>query len=232
MQKTLTDENKRLCWDAIDTVLLDMDGTLLDLSFDNQFWNQTVPQHFAKLNQLKPADAEAHLAPIFAAEVGKLNWYCIDFWSDVLGFKVAELKEAHADKVRWRPHAESFLRRLTDSQREVLLITNAHPETLRIKQSRVNLAPWFKHMLTSHELGSAKESQAFWDALNSAHPFDPERTLFVDDSEHVLDAANAYGIQFLLTLQQPDSTRPIREQTRYPSVLHFNEIFEGLPGVD
>lgn len=232
MQKTLTAENKPLRWDAIDTVLLDMDGTLLDLSFDNQFWNHTVPAHFAELNQLEPEDAETHLAPIFAAEAGKLNWYCIDFWSDVLGFDVAELKEAHADKVRWRPHAESFLQRLAGSQRAVLLITNAHPETLRIKQSRVNLAPWFTQMLTSHELGAAKESQSFWDALKSAHPYDPERTLFIDDSEHVLDAAKDDGIRFLLTLRQPDSTGPIREHTRYPSVLHFNEIFEGLPSVD
>jgi 5'-nucleotidase len=33
-----------LDWNNIDTVLLDMDGTLLDLAFDSQFWLQDVPQ--------------------------------------------------------------------------------------------------------------------------------------------------------------------------------------------
>ncbi|MCP4043692.1 MAG: haloacid dehalogenase, partial [Gammaproteobacteria bacterium] len=30
-------------WNSIHTVLLDMDGTLLDLHFDNQFWLEHVP---------------------------------------------------------------------------------------------------------------------------------------------------------------------------------------------
>ncbi|KEP73664.1 nucleotidase, partial [Microbacterium sp. SUBG005] len=30
-------------WQAVDTVLLDMDGTLLDLAFDNYFWQKLVP---------------------------------------------------------------------------------------------------------------------------------------------------------------------------------------------
>lgn len=33
-------------WKTIDTVLLDMDGTLLDLHFDNHFWLSLVPQEF------------------------------------------------------------------------------------------------------------------------------------------------------------------------------------------
>ncbi|HBT55971.1 MAG TPA: haloacid dehalogenase, partial [Pseudomonas sp.] len=32
-----------LNWNAIDTVLLDMDGTLLDLHFDNHFWLEHMP---------------------------------------------------------------------------------------------------------------------------------------------------------------------------------------------
>jgi 5'-nucleotidase len=31
-------------WREIDTVLLDMDGTLLDLEFDSHFWLSLVPQ--------------------------------------------------------------------------------------------------------------------------------------------------------------------------------------------
>lgn len=35
-------------WDEIESVLLDMDGTLLDLNYDNRVWNELVPAAFAQ----------------------------------------------------------------------------------------------------------------------------------------------------------------------------------------
>lgn len=35
-------------WQAVDTVLLDMDGTLLDLAFDNYFWQKLVPETYGE----------------------------------------------------------------------------------------------------------------------------------------------------------------------------------------
>ncbi|HNG60363.1 MAG TPA: haloacid dehalogenase, partial [Cellvibrionaceae bacterium] len=37
-------------WQAIDTLLLDMDGTLLDLHYDNYFWLEYLPRAFAAKN--------------------------------------------------------------------------------------------------------------------------------------------------------------------------------------
>ena len=39
-------------WRAIDTVLLDMDGTLLDLRFDNYFWLELVPRKYGAMAML------------------------------------------------------------------------------------------------------------------------------------------------------------------------------------
>lgn len=33
-----------IAWQEVDTVLLDMDGTLTDLAFDNYFWQTLVPE--------------------------------------------------------------------------------------------------------------------------------------------------------------------------------------------
>jgi hypothetical protein len=55
--------------------------------------------------------------------------------------------------------------------------------------------------------------------------------LFVDDSEYVLEAAEAYGVTNLMTLKQPDSSVPPRQSTRYPAIHHFDEIFNGLPAL-
>jgi putative hydrolase of the HAD superfamily len=113
-----------------------------------------------------------------------------------------------------------------------VLITNAHPVTLEIKAARLPLAKWFNKMVSSHSYGAPKETQAFWTELSAERPFNPNRTLFVDDAEHVLDSANTFGISHLITLRQPDSSLPPRKSTRYPSIHHFEEIMQGLPTVD
>ena len=219
-------------WLSIDTVLLDMDGTLLDLRFDNNFWLEAIPSAYAKLNNMSQTEAKAVLAPMFQQQRGTLNWYCIDYWSERLTIDIAKLKRELAHGVAWRPSAEQFLSHLYKNHCKVILITNAHPETLKIKLERVDLARWFDALLSSHSLGAPKESQIFWQALQQQQPFDPSSTLFIDDSEAVLAAAELYGIAHLFTLRQPDSRGPIERNTRYPAIHHFDEIDQGLTSND
>lgn len=218
---------KAVDWNAIDTVLLDMDGTLLDLRFDNAFWNHHVPSAFAQKNAMSVDEAKTILDPIFARESGQLNWYCLDFWSDTLEFDVAELKRALADGIAWRADARAFLDYLNAHSHDVVLVTNAHPVTLEIKLERINLRPWFHHLVSSHSFGVAKEAQSFWTQLQNAHPFNLERTLFIDDSEAVLRAAEKFGVKHLVTLRRPDSTLPPRTTTTYPAIDQFSEMFDG-----
>ena len=219
-------------WSRLDTVLLDMDGTLLDLEFDNHFWGTVIPEHWGRQRGLDVKTSQATLAPVFAGQQGKLNWYCLDFWAETLGLDIPSIKAGYTDGVRWRPQAETFLAHLNASQIDVVLITNAHPVTLEMKSARLPLARWFHKMVSSHDYGSPKETPDFWRALMAERPFNPERTLFMDDSEHVLDAARAFGVAHLITLRQPDSSLPARATTRYPAIHHFEEILTGLPAID
>ena len=82
-------------WNAIDTVLVDMDGTLLDLAFDNFFWLDLVPEHYARKHGLTVAESRAKLAPRFEAKVGTLDWYCLDHWTRDLGLDLKTLKREH-----------------------------------------------------------------------------------------------------------------------------------------
>ena len=219
-------------WTQLDTVLLDMDGTLLDLEFDNHFWGTVIPGEWGKQRGLDVATSQETLAPVFAGERGKLNWYCLDFWAQRLELDIPAIKASYAEGIRWRPQAETFLRHLRASHLDVVLITNAHPLTLQMKAERVPLAQWFDTMISSHDYGAPKETATFWNALMNERPFDPERTLFVDDSEYVLESAKAFGVAHLVTLRQPDSTLPVRERTEFPAIHHFEEILDGLPGID
>ena len=219
-------------WPGLDTILLDMDGTILDLAFDNHFWGTVIPREWGLKRGLDTDTSQQRLAPVFASEQGKLNWYCLDFWGDTLDLDILAIKSQHAEGIRWRPQAETFLGQLQASHLDVVLITNAHPLTLEMKAERLPITQWFDKIISSHDYGAPKETLAFWNALMVERPFNPKRTLFIDDSEHVLDSAKAFGIAALVTLRQPDSTVPLREVTRYPAIHHFDEISEGLPLID
>lgn len=211
-------------WTRIDTVLLDMDGTLLDLYFDNHFWLQHLPAAYAAANGLDPAAAHADLVGRFGREQGRLNWYCVDFWSKELGLDLPALKKEVAHLIAPRPGALDFLQAVTDSGREAWLVTNAHHHSLSLKLAHTPLSTHCQRIVCSHDFREPKESAAFWPALRAREHFEPGRALFIDDSEPVLHAAAAFGIGQLLTIAQPDSQRPPREGLHFPVLHHFNDL--------
>lgn len=211
-------------WNCIDTVLLDMDGTLLDLHFDNYFWLQYLPTAYAREHGLSEEVSTARLDEAFNIDQSTLNWYCLDYWSEQLGLDIPALKRELQHMVAARPFAVEFLTQLHRSHRDVVMVTNAHRKTLDIKMNNVDITGWFDRLVVSHELDAPKEQQAFWHRLQELHPFDPARTLLIDDTERVLESARTYGIAHLLTLLQPDSKRQKRIDTQFPGIHHFDEI--------
>ena len=122
-----------LAWQEIETVLLDMDGTLIDLHFDNYFWQRLVPERWGASRGLSLEAARQQLAPVFAAVAGTLNWYCLDYWREQLGLDILALKREIADKIRWRADVRPFLEAVRASGRRLYLFTNAHPDSLALK---------------------------------------------------------------------------------------------------
>ena len=216
-------------WNSIDTVLLDMDGTLLDLHFDNYFWLQHLPKVYAERQGISEEDSSAHLHARFHSGRGTLDWYSLDYWSEQLEMDIPALKRELLHMVQVRPFAIEFLTRLHQSHRDVVMVTNAHRKTLEIKMGHVDITQWFDRVVVSHDLEAPKEDPGFWHRLQALHPFDPARTLLIDDTEPVLDSARQYGIAHLLTLLQPDSRRQKRIDTRFPGIHHFDEI---MPAID
>lgn len=215
-------------WPQIRTVLLDMDGTLLDLHYDNHFWMEYLPRAYAASRGIPEPEARDQLHSGFNAVRGSLPWYCLEHWSRELHMDIPSLKRELKHMIRMRPYTLEFLRWLRTQELDVLLVTNAHRETLNIKMGEVDITGWFDRIVVSHDLDAPKEQQVFWERLQTLHPFDPDRTLFIDDTESVLDAASQYGIRHLLTMLQPDSTQQKRIGTRFPGIHHFDEIIPEL----
>lgn len=215
-------------WRQIDTVLLDMDGTLLDLHFDNHFWLEHVPRRFAETHGLPESEARAVLLARYQDIQGTLNWYCVDHWSRELGLDIALLKEEVDHLIRVHPHVTEFLDLLGHAGKRRVLVTNAHQKSLELKMRRTRLRDRLDLVVCAHDLGVPKEDQAFWHRLQQAQPFDPRRTLFVDDSIAVLRSAQRYGIETLLAIRLPDRHQVAREIDEFAAVEDFAALMPGL----
>lgn len=215
-------------WKEIDCVLLDMDGTLLDLHFDNHFWLEHVPARYAEAKGIPLTQATEELLGRYKSVEGTLDWYCVDHWSRALGLDIVLLKEEVDHLISVHPHVVDFLDQLMCAGKERVLVTNAHQKTLALKMEKTRLAGFFNQVISSHQLGLPKEHPQFWNRLQNLHPFDPKRTLFVDDSPAVLESAQAYGMGWIIAILKPDSTQPLRENAEFPAIKDFSEITTGL----
>ncbi|HYW03274.1 MAG TPA: GMP/IMP nucleotidase [Gammaproteobacteria bacterium] len=205
-------------WSRIDTVLLDMDGTVLDLHFDNHFWTEHLPKRWAESRGMAPAAARDELMAMITRVAGTLDFYCLDYWRARLGLDLVALKREIADGIRMLPHARRFLEALRASGRRSVLVTDCHRDALTLKLERTGLADLVDAVYCSHDHGLPKEDDAFWRALRRAEPFDPARTLLLDDNLRVLDAARRYGIAWTVAVRCPDSRAAPRDTGGRPAV--------------
>jgi len=211
-------------WSEIDTVLLDMDGTLLDLHFDNHFWLEHVPKRYAQIHGLDPQAANEEMMGRYEAVAGTLDWYCVDYWSRELGLDIVMLKQEVAHLIAVHPHVLEFLDALEAAGKRRVLVTNAHRESLALKLELTSLGGHLDRVLCSHDFGLPKEYAQFWERLRETEPYDPQRTLFVDDSLAVLRAARDHGIRWLLAISHPDSRQSGRQVTEFPAVADFSSV--------
>lgn len=212
-------------WEKIDTVLLDMDGTLLDLYFDNYFWLHYLPQQYAAARHISIDDAKSQLIQNFSQHQGTLNWYCLDFWSSALGLDVIALKNDIRHMITPRPYAIEFLQAVKASGRFSILCTNAHRSSLRLKLEETHIDLHLDAIVSSHDYGIPKEDVRFWNALRADIDYDPQRTLLIDDNASVLASAREAGIAHLLGIRRPDSQQPDLKYQDYIALDDFRDNF-------
>jgi len=205
-------------WRDIDTVLLDLDGTLLDQAYDNHIWRDLVPQRFAVARSMDLHAAYAEIARLFAARSGTLDWYSIDYWSDTLGIDIGALHREVRSHVAWLPGAREFLATIRAQGKRTVLLTNSHPLALAVKHEESGVLDHLDAAATSHELGAPKENAAFWHAARARFGFDPSRSLFADDNSKMLAAAHGAGVRWVYGVRHWDTKGSRREHLEHDSV--------------
>lgn len=216
---------KDFSWDAVDTVLLDMDGTLLDKYFDDYFWGHLMPEEYAKRYHIEINEAKHQLLARYKQEEGKLTWTDLDFWSKEFSMDIPALKKQILHMISVHPHVEDFLQFLQKANKRISLVTNAHYKTLDIKLKKTDIGKYFDSVICAFDVGLPKEDNAFWEKAAGIIRFDKETTMLIDDNEDVLFSARSYGIRYLMFKARPSSRGEIRRSEHFPAITNFIELF-------
>lgn len=211
-------------WNEIDTVLLDMDGTILDRHFDDHFWLEHVPRRYAQKNNLPIDETRKMLYQMFRSQENTLNWTDLDYWSTRLGLDIPRLKEEVDHLIAVHPFVMEFLTFLKHHRKGLHLVTNAHSKTLSLKMKKTRLGPYFDTIISAHDLGLPKEDVRFWGKLRERINFDPPRTMLGEDSETNLGTAEEYGIGHLIFISGSSSALTPEPSARYRSIRSFGEL--------
>ncbi len=201
-----------------------MDGTLLDLNFDNHFWRTHVPLRYSEKHNISFEHARDKLLPIFKSIEGTMNWYCVDYWTERLEMDIAQLKAEVAHLIAVHPNVLEFLNALRENNIRSILVTNAHQKSLALKMHHTQIDAHLDEIICAHDYGAPKEDQSFWSRLENEIDFDKTRTLLIDDSLPVLRSAKKYGIANLLAVYNPDSQQPTREIEGFDAIYNFSDI--------
>lgn len=211
-------------FNEIKTVLLDMDGTILDKYYDDYFWEVYVPQKYAEKEGLSFEEAQRILFSMYKAEEGSLNWTDIEFWSRKTGLDILKLKKEVAHLINPHPDAEDFLKFVSSNGKKVYLVTNAHNKAVELKLKKTGFHKYFHGMFTSFDIGCPKEKLEFWERLKEKISFEPEYSIFIDDTEHILHTAKLSGIKFPI-LRGVSSSRALpRKSKEFLTIMNFYEI--------
>ncbi|SMM98750.1 HAD-superfamily hydrolase, subfamily IA, variant 3 [uncultured Candidatus Thioglobus sp.] len=220
---------QKIDWENIDTVLLDMDGTLLDLHFDLHFWMEYMPLVFANKHNMTHDEAKHKLYPVMRAEEGKLHWYCVDYWQKIFELDIAKLKEDMAHLIKIHPFVLEFLDQAKTHNKRIYLVTNAHKKTIQLKMRVTNLEQHFDKIICSHDYNAAKETQDFWQQLENEIKFNKAKSIFFDDSLAVLTSAKKYGIGTVIAINKPSSKIAVKPITGFINIETFEQILPVEP---
>lgn len=205
-------------------ILLDMDGTLLDLYFDDYFWGHLVPEKYAEKHKITFGAARDYLYKTYKSHEKTLNWCDIDFWSKELHLDIPALQEQINHLIEVHPHVIEFLRLMRRQRKKIFLLTNAHYKTVKIKFNKTRLGRYFDSVLCSFNVGHPKEDIDFWHKAQKRLKFDKEHSLFIDDTEDVMKTAKEYGIKYLLFKSRANSKVEPNKTEHFLTIHDFREL--------
>lgn len=214
-------------WTQVDDVLLDMDGTLLDRHFDNVFFEEELPRRYAVQQNLAYQEARDRLMAMYRSVEGDLQWTDLDYWSRRVGMDVVAMHRELADLIDFLPDAREFLVHLRTLGKRITILTNAHQAGVLVKAAKTGLDLYVDRIVNAFDVGYLKMRPEYWPTCQRLVGFEPKRSLYIDDDESCLAAAQQFGIGYLFHRSKSSSQRSPEPSRRFSSIETLAVLLNG-----
>ncbi len=211
-------------WNSIETFFLDMDGTLLDLAYDNFFWHEHLPKIYSEAKKISFYTAKSEFESMYKKKENTMQWYSLRHWSEVLQIDLLSELLITKNRISTLPKAKDFLSLLKKNGIKVFLLTNCPRDMLHVKLSQTKLWGYFDEIVSSEDFNFPKESIAFWDVLDKKYEYNNETTVFLDDSKNVIDFSIKHGLKNVFLISSPDSSKKSQDTFGYKSIKGVSEF--------
>lgn len=215
---------KKVDWDKIDTVLLDMDGTLIDQHHEDVFWDVFLPRAYAKKHGITQKEALKKLYEMYRAKEGHADWGNVEAWGRDLDMDLTRLRKKIKPYIKLHPHTLRFLKFLKKRGKDVYIVTGASPKDIGVEVAHTKLDKYVDKIYSQVEIGKSKRDISFWKDLRKKLKFDEKRTLLAEDNEAMAKAAANFGIKWIVFKSKYSSRKPPRYAKKFICVHHFNDI--------
>ncbi len=216
---------KKIDWSAIDTVLLDMDGTLIDRHHEDMFWHGILPKAYARKNKMTLKQAEDFLFKLYASKGPKsLEWGSAALWEKDLKIGFRSLRRKIVPYIKLHPHTLEFLKFLKRNKKTVYLVTAADPSDVDIEVAHTKIGKYIDEIFTTFDFGATKHYPIFWKRFQKKIKFDSKRTMLAEDNENIARVASKFGIRYVIFKSKASSKKPPKIPKGLFCVHHFDEL--------
>jgi putative hydrolase of the HAD superfamily len=176
-------------------ILSDLDGVILDLSYDIKFWELWLPENVADQTNQSIEEAQAKIQAEIDAQRGTLNFYDLNYWDDLLNVDCMQIIKAKEEKCSYLEGSYEALQRLSILKNPKHILTNGDPRAQEYKAEIQDFLKFFDSIFYSMHAGYPKEQKEFWALARHNLNLDFEDAIFIDDDFKVVTAAVKAGIK-------------------------------------
>lgn len=176
-------------------ILSDLDGVILDLSYDIRFWELWLPEHVADQNNQSIEEAQEKIQAEIDAQRGTLNFYDLNYWDDLLDVDCMQIIKAKEERCSYLKGSNEALQKLSVLKNPKHILTNGDPRVQEYKAEIQDFLKFFDSIFYSMHAGYPKEQKEFWALARHNLNLDFEDAIFIDDDFKVVTAAVKAGIK-------------------------------------
>ena len=166
---------------SLKIISFDVDGTLVDLEYNDLIWFKEIPELVAKKKKISFEKSLKFVHEEYA-KLGEhnLNWYDINYWISYFGIEISPDKifEKYEPQVKIYPEVIPLLEEL--KKKYILIVITAMPREFLIPKMK-NLEKYFKFSFSALSDFKELKNSEIYSKISKALKVPPKQILHIGD---------------------------------------------------